>query len=162
LLPAAVGDAVDADAVELLPEVAGAPVITRAMRNAMKREEGQALVLACLMMLVVSIAVITTVNLGHNISERQRLQNNADAAAYSMAALEARAFNFYAFVNRTHVSHYVTAMVWQSIASFVYFVEAMMVDVLGVMETIYCPDVQGVVGAVCNAIPIFVPALARV
>jgi hypothetical protein len=134
-------------------------VITRSLREATKWEEGQALVLACLMMLVIALAVITTVNLGHHIHERQRLQNTADAAAYSTAALEARAFNFYAFVNRTHVSHYVTAMVWQSIASFVYFVEAMMVDVLGVMKTIDCRDEGFPVGAVCKVIPLFVPEL---
>ncbi|MBK7858358.1 MAG: hypothetical protein IPJ65_06990 [Archangiaceae bacterium] len=137
-------------------------MITRGLRQAMKREEGQALVLACLMMLVVAIAVLTTVNLGHNIYERQKLQNTADAAAYSSAALEARAFNFYAFVNRTHVSHYVTAMVWQSIASFVYFVEAMMVDVLGVIETIDCRDEGFPINAVCSVIPTFIPELQAV
>lgn len=116
-------------------------MITRAMRQAMKRSEGQAMVLACLTILIVTIAVLTTVNLGHNIAERQRLQNTSDAAAYSMAALEARAFNFYAFVNRTHVSHYVTAMVWQSILSFTYFTEAFVVDVYGMAKTLFpCAD----------------------
>jgi len=138
-------------------------VITRAIRQASKREEGQALVLACLMVLILSIAVLSTVNLGHGIYERQRLQNTADAAAYSMAALEARAFNFYAFVNRTHVSHYVTAMVWQSILSFVYFVEAMAVDVLGVMFTIDCrDDPNWVIAGACNVIPVFNSDLGRV
>jgi Flp pilus assembly protein TadG len=40
------------------------------------------------MMLILSIAVLATVNLGHNIHERVRLQNTADSAAYSMAAME--------------------------------------------------------------------------
>ncbi len=138
-------------------------MITRAIRQAAKREEGQALVLACLMILILSIAVLSTVNLGHGIYERQRLQNTADAAAYSMAALEARAFNFYAFVNRTHVSHYVSAMVWQSILSFVYFVEAMVVDVLGVMKTIRCDqDPNPVIAAACRVIPLFNSEVARV
>lgn len=138
-------------------------MLTRAIREACKREEGQALVLACLMILVVSIAVISTVNLGHGIYERQRLQNTADSAAYSMAALEARAFNFYAFVNRTHVSHYVTAMVWQSILSFVYFIEAMVVDVLGVMKTLQCnksPD--PLIKGACEVIPNFVPMVRQI
>lgn len=137
-------------------------MITRALREASKREEGQALVLACLMILVISIAVISTVNLGHSIYERQRLQNTADSAAYSMAALEARAFNFYAFVNRTHVSHYVTAMVWQSILSFIYFVEAMIVDVLGVMVTLDCDGQRGVVKGVCEVIKDFVPVVGTI
>jgi hypothetical protein len=111
-------------------------VITRSMRQAMRHEEGQALVLACIAVLIISLAVITTVNLGQGIHERQRLQNTADAAAYSMAAMEARAFNFYAFVNRTHASHYVSAMVWQSLLSFTYFTEAFLVDLYGVMKTL--------------------------
>lgn len=101
----------------------------------MHRREGQALVLASLMVLILSIAVLATINIGHNINERVRLQNTADAAAYSMAAMEARAFNFYAFSNRTQVSHYVAAMVWQSMLSFVYFLEAFFTDALGVILT---------------------------
>src|SRR4051812_12152963 len=96
----------------------------RFFRQSLKHEEGQALVLGCLMVLVLSIAVLTTVNIGHTVHERVRLQNNADSAAYSMAALEARAFNFYSFANRTQVSHYVSAMVWQSFDSFLFFLEA--------------------------------------
>ena len=90
--------------------------------------------LACLLVLTLSIALITTVNIGHNVHERIRLQNTADAAAYSTAAMEARAFNFYAFTNRTQVSHYVSAMMWQSLVSLIYFNEAFLVDVYGIMH----------------------------
>ncbi len=92
--------------------------------------------MACLMMLILSIALLTTVNIGHNVHERIRLQNTADAAAYSTAAMEARAFNFYAFTNRTQVSHYVSAMLWQSLNSFVFFVQAFLTDIYGFMRTI--------------------------
>src|SRR5881397_3988354 len=108
-------------------------MFTRTLRQSFKRQEGQAMVLACLLVLVLAIGVITTVNVGHTVHERIRLQNTSDAAAYSMAAMEARAFNFYAFANRTQVSHYVSAMMWQSILSFTYFSEAFLVDAYGVM-----------------------------
>ena len=111
-------------------------MFTRAIRRSFEHEEGQALVIACLMMLVLSIAVLTTVNFGHTVNERVRLQNTADASAYSMAAMEARAFNFYAFVNRAQVSHYVAAMVWMSIDSFVFFAEAYVTDLYGLIKTI--------------------------
>ena len=111
-------------------------MFTRALRESLRHEEGQALVVACVVLLILSLAVITTVNLGHTIHERVRLQNNADAAAYSMAAMEARAFNLYAFANRTQVSHYVSAMVWQSLDSFLYFVEAFLADVFGFLRTL--------------------------
>src|SRR3954471_13751090 len=111
-------------------------MLTRTIREASKRREGQALALASLMILILSIAVLATLNVGHTITECGRLQNTADAASYSMAAMEARAFNFYAFSNRTHVSHYVAAMVWQSLLSFTYFTEAFLVDLYGVMKTL--------------------------
>src|SRR6478672_8313144 len=111
-------------------------MLIRRLRESLQREEGQALVLACLMVLVLSIAVLTTVNIGHTVHEKVRLQNTADAAAYSMAAMEARAFNFYAFANRTQVSHYVSAMVWQSFDSFLYFLQAFLTDIGGIMLTL--------------------------
>ncbi len=110
--------------------------MTRALRRSLQRQEGQALVLACLLVLTLSIALITTVNIGHNVHERIRLQNTADAAAYSTAAMEARAFNFYAFTNRTQVSHYVSAMMWQSLNSFLFFVQAFLTDIYGFMRTL--------------------------
>ncbi|HSP81834.1 MAG TPA: pilus assembly protein TadG-related protein [Myxococcaceae bacterium] len=111
-------------------------MFTRTLRRSLQRQEGQALVLACLLMLILSIALITTVNIGHSVHERIRLQNTADAAAYSTAAMEARAFNFYAFTNRTQVSHYVSAMMWQSLNSFLFFVQAFLTDIYGFMRTI--------------------------
>ncbi len=111
-------------------------MFTRVLRQSFKRQEGQALVVAALLVLLMSLAVLTTVNLGHTIHERVRLQNTADAAAYSMAAMEARAFNFYAYANRTQVSHYVSAMMWQSLLSLVYFAEAFVTDIYGFMRTI--------------------------
>jgi Putative Flp pilus-assembly TadE/G-like len=111
-------------------------MLTRTLRRSLERQEGQALVLACLLMLILSVALITTVNIGHNVHERIRLQNTADAAAYSTAAMEARAFNFYAFTNRTQASHYVSAMLWQSLNSFIFFVQAFLTDIYGFMRTI--------------------------
>ncbi|HYO56747.1 pilus assembly protein TadG-related protein [Archangium sp.] len=111
-------------------------MMTRALRRSVERQEGQALVLACVLMLLLSIALITTVNIGHGVHERIRLQNTADAAAWSTAAMEARAFNFYAFTNRTQVSHYVSAMMWQSLDSFLFSVQAFLTDIYGFMRTI--------------------------
>ena len=64
-------------------------MFTRVIRLSLAREEGQALVLACITLLVLSIAVLGTVKVAHDVHERIRLQNSADAAAYSMAAAEA-------------------------------------------------------------------------
>src|SRR5438105_9594823 len=109
---------------------------TRVLRQRFRRQDGHALVVAALLVLLMSLAVFTTVNLGHTIHERVRLQNAADAAAYSMAAMEARAFNFYAFANRTQASQYVSGMILQSWLSFVNFMQAGAADVMGIFEMI--------------------------
>ncbi len=142
-------------------------MFTRTLRQSFRRQEGQALVLAALMVLVMSLAVLATVNIGHTVHERIRLQNTADAAAYSMAAMEARAFNFYAYANRTQVSHYVSAMMWQSFLSLIYSAEAFLTDLYGFMKTlnpcagrprglwaIVCPFLQlvPVIGAIIRVV----------
>jgi len=66
-------------------------------------------------------AVLATLNLGQAVHEKIRLQNSADSAAYSLAALEARAFNFIALTNRTQIVHYNTAMAVQSYLSYAGF-----------------------------------------
>ena len=49
-------------------------------------ERGQALPLAAVGILMMCLGVIVTLNLGQAVHEKIRLQNNADAAAYSLAA----------------------------------------------------------------------------
>jgi len=70
---------------------------------------GQTLVLACFILALLCVAVLITAHVGLQVHRRIQLQNAADASAYSAATLEARAFNLYAFANRTQVSHYVSA-----------------------------------------------------
>ncbi len=60
-----------------------------------RAQQGQSLVLACLLILALSLCVLTILHVGHGVNEKIRLQNTADAAAYSIAVMEARAFNFY-------------------------------------------------------------------
>jgi hypothetical protein len=140
-------------------------MLTRVIRQSLRRKEGQALVVAALMVLIMSIAVLATVNIGHTVHERIRLQNTADAAAYSMAAMEARAFNFYAYANRTQVSHYVSAMMWQSLLSLIYFAEAFIADIYGFMRTINpcAGDPSGLFWTVaCPILENVVPILSQI
>ena len=114
------------------------------IRNLKNKRDGQAIVLAALGMLILAIGVLATVNLGHAIHERIKLQDTADAAAYSLAALEARAFNFFAFTNRAQVSHYITAMSFQTFLVMVWFIEM----VLGTLHDIVS-DIKAICCALC-------------
>lgn len=102
----------------------------------MKRARGQSLVLGCVLLVLVAVVTVGMLDVGSSVHDRIRLQNAADAAAYSSAAMEARAFNLAAYTNRTQASHYVSAMVLQSFLSFATFGEAWLTDADGLMRTL--------------------------
>lgn len=93
----------------------------RLVRELKKHEEGQALVLAAISMLILAICVMATMNLTFTASQKVRLQNAADAAAYSMAAYEARALNYMAYTNRAMVVQYASQMNILAIVSYLSF-----------------------------------------
>jgi hypothetical protein len=95
------------------------------LRGLQKRRRGQALPLAALGLLIMVLAIVATMNLSQAVYQKIRLQNSADAAAYSLAAMEARAFNFIALTNRTQIVHYNTGLALQSYLSYAGFIYAM-------------------------------------
>ena len=70
---------------------------------------GQALVPALIFLLVGSIGLYVAFNSFQMTSAKIKLQNTADAAAYSAAVLQARDYNFSAYTNRAMVANQVTA-----------------------------------------------------
>src|SRR5690606_25207334 len=90
-----------------LPRLVGGAMVLSAIRRLAQEEDGQALVLGALLMLVVALAVLSVSSLGRTLYEEIRLQNAADNTAYTLAAQQARAFNFYAYANRAQIAHYV-------------------------------------------------------
>ena len=116
-----------------------------------RASRGQVLVLAVLLALLLCAAVLITVSLGQAAHERVRLQHTADAAAYSVAVAEARTFNLYADLNRAEASHYVTAMLWHSLLSHLFFTEAFLTDVTGLAHSLPCSSPDGEWVAICAA-----------
>jgi hypothetical protein len=70
---------------------------------------GQALVPALLFLLVGCIGLYVAFNSFQMTSAKIKLQNTADAAAYSAAVLQARDYNFSAYTNRAMIANQVTA-----------------------------------------------------
>jgi hypothetical protein len=62
---------------------------------------GQTLVLGVLTMLLLALTTMVGFNLTHTVHERIRIQAAADSQAYSVAVMQARAFNTAAYANRT-------------------------------------------------------------
>ena len=108
-------------------------IIRRRRRN----EQGQALPLAAVGIFAMALGVLATLNLGQAVHQKIKLQNAADSAAYSLAAMEARTFNYIAFLNRAQIAHYNTAMVVQSYMTWVGFQVALFgtaVDMLAAIK----------------------------
>ena len=84
-------------------------------------ERGQAMPMAAVGIFAMTLGVLATLNLGQAVHQKIKLQNTADSAAYTLAAMEARTFNYIAFLNRVQIAHYNTAMVVQSYLTWVGF-----------------------------------------
>ncbi len=102
-------------------------------------EEGQALVLGAVSMLVLAMAVMTTLSIGQAAYEKIKLQNTADAAAYSLAATQARAFNFFAYTNRAMIAHYNTALTMVAYLSFLIYINNTLGRLAGLLKYIPIP-----------------------
>ncbi|RTL51175.1 MAG: hypothetical protein EKK46_12770 [Rhodocyclaceae bacterium] len=68
---------------------------------------GQALVLALFTSVVMVLGLYAMYSMGSQAIEKIKLQNTADAAAYSVAVAEARDYNFSAYTNRAMVANQV-------------------------------------------------------
>lgn len=77
------------------------------MRLHRRAPRGQTLALGAITMLVLALMVFITLNVTQSLHAKIKLQNYADAKAYSIAVQEARALNYFAYTNRAIASSYV-------------------------------------------------------
>jgi len=81
-----------------------------------QKHRGQALPIAIAAMLMITLLGLLVFNTSQTTSEKMRLTNTADAAAYSGMIWQARALNFYSYTNRAMVANQV------SIAQIISFI----------------------------------------
>lgn len=74
--------------------------------------------LALAVLILGSAGLIQMFNGGQLIAEKSRLVHATDAAAYSGAVVQARALNFQAYANRTHIAHQVAMAHLVTLASW--------------------------------------------
>lgn len=115
-----------------------------------KHEEGQALVLAAICMLILTLCVLATVNLSYAATQKIRLQNAADSAAYTTAAYQARALNFMAFTNRTMVVQTASQLNMMAILTYLAFCAIVFTGLS------YIPYVGTIFKFIAEAVKIFV------
>lgn len=90
-----------------------------------RRQGGQVLPAALAFMVIIAVLFYFMVNTGQAVTEKIRVTNAADAAAYSAALVEARALNYDAYLNRAMVANQMAIAQTVSFASWIdYFAKA--------------------------------------
>lgn len=72
-----------------------------------KSQHGQALVFSLITVSIIILVMVTMYTMGQQSINKMRLQNTADAAAYSAVLAEARDYNFAAYTNRAIIANQV-------------------------------------------------------
>lgn len=126
-------------------------------------ERGQALVVGAVAMLVLAVTVMTSVSIGHGVYEKIKLQDSADAQAYSLAVKEARAYNFLAYTNRAMIVHYSAMLTFMSYVSHALYLDMTIGKLASIAQ--YIPVIGGIFAAVKQVIKAWkkvVEVIARV
>ncbi|MBI5545454.1 MAG: pilus assembly protein [Deltaproteobacteria bacterium] len=105
-------------------------------------ERGQALVIGAIALLAVAIMVLASVAVGNGVYQKIKLQDAADAQAYTTAVKEARAYNFFAYTNRAMVVHYCAMLTFMSYLSHAYYLKNTVGRAAGVLQ--YVPYIGAV------------------
>ncbi|MDC0712871.1 pilus assembly protein TadG-related protein [Stigmatella sp. ncwal1] len=88
------------------------------------RSRGQALVLLCLTMLLITLMVCLTLSFSMRVREKMEAQSVADLAAYSGAVATARTFNSIALMRRAQTGHLVASSATMSLISWTSMMRA--------------------------------------
>ncbi|MFP2907718.1 TadE/TadG family type IV pilus assembly protein [Pyxidicoccus sp. 3LFB2] len=127
----------------------------------MRRDErGQAMVIGAVAMLVLAISVMASVSIGHGVYEKIKLQDAADAQAYSFAVKEARAYNFLAYTNRAMIVHYSAMLTVMSYVSHAMYLDQTVRAAASVLKAV--PGIGAIFAAVEQAIRIWKTAVETV
>src|SRR5690606_31629994 len=91
--------------------------------DARRRQRGQALVLALVLVFAGLLGLFFMFSTGQVSASKQRLVNAADAAAYSAALWRARVLNFHAYANRAIVAQEVAVAQAVTLVSWAKYFE---------------------------------------
>lgn len=125
--------------------VAARPAPRPALRPAGRRGRGQALVLCLVLLFGGALALYFMFSTGQVSATRQRLNNAADAAAWSAALWRARVMNYHAYANRAIVAQEVAIAQAVTLTSWAKYFETFTLNA-SVLATPY-PPVAAVLSA---------------
>jgi len=99
------------------------------VKNFGTKQDGFVFVYVSAMLIVIMLSVIYAFNAGQISNEKTRLQNTADAVAYSVASVAARDLNFKAYTNRAMVANQVLVAQMMSTLSWLRMAETLIARV---------------------------------
>ena len=99
-------------------------------------EAGQAMPLALVFLVVLCVGLLVTFNTGQVVGKKVELTNTADAAAYSVAAEQARAWNIAAYMNRGRVANEVAVAQIVSLNSWLTQINVTMQNIEDVVKVL--------------------------
>ncbi|RZL40556.1 MAG: hypothetical protein EOP35_00535 [Rubrivivax sp.] len=111
----------------LIATLLGAPRqrMARRLRPVLQAQRGQVLMATVALLLISAGLLYFMVNTGQAVTEKMRVTNAADAAAYSAGVIEARALNHDAYLNRAMLANEIAIAQMVSVGSWVrYFANA--------------------------------------
>lgn len=82
-------------------------------------QRGQAMVFATVTMVIILLALLSMYSVGQLTTQKLKLQNTADAVAYSAAVVQARDLNFASYMNRAMIANQVAVGQMVSMAGWV-------------------------------------------
>lgn len=88
------------------------------LRTSARRQRGQALVFSLFAAMLIIVSMYAMYSMNGQAIEKIKLQNTADAAAYSAAVAEARDYNFSAYTNRAMVANQVAVAQFVGLTSW--------------------------------------------
>lgn len=101
-----------------------------------KKQKGQAIPIGIAAILGVTILMLTLFNTSQVVSEKMRIVNTADAAAYSGMVVQARTMNYTAYTNRAMVANQVALAQMVTLFSFGPYLERLGVNIARVLRFI--------------------------
>src|SRR5690554_90859 len=100
------------------------------------KQSGQVLVYCAAMLVVMALTTGYVFNSGQISNEKTRLQNTVDAAAYSVAAVEAKDLNFKAYTNRAMVANHVSIAQSVSLISWARYYDRYAQNITTILKAI--------------------------
>ena len=132
-------------------------------RNLMEDERGAALVIGAVGILIMAVMVMASVSIGNGVYAKIKLQDAADAQAYTTAVKMARAYNFFAYTNRAMVVHHNAILTFMSFVSHAYYLKETLGRIAGYLRYLpYVGPIFNAIQQIINAWMQIVDTLARV